>query len=193
MQIVLIIGSVREGRQTDKIGKYLANIFSQHENVNCEILDLAEHDIPILRTRWEQEENPPDILPEISTLLKQADGIILCSPEYHGSYSGVIKNAIDHYWKEFQRKPMGVVATGSGRFGGVNASTDMQHLVLSLGAYPIPYKLLVPYIQRIFDEHGEPSDESLIRNTQKFVKEFIWFASAIVQAKARGEALAVNS
>jgi len=187
MRIVLIIGSVREGRQTDKIGKYLAKKFEQYEDVTCEILDLANLDIPILTARWEKQEDPPQILPHISNKLKHADAVVLCSPEYHGSYSGVIKNAIDHYWKEFQRKPMGVVATGSGRFGGINASTEMQLLILSLGAFPMPYKLLVPYIQKIFDEDGEPNEEFLVKNTQRFVEEFLWFASALIQAKEREE------
>ncbi len=187
MQIVLIIGSVREGRQTVKIGRYLAKIFEQYKEVTCEILDLAHLDIPILTDRWEKQQNPPQILPQISEKLQNADAVVLCSPEYHGSYSGVIKNAIDHFWKEFQRKPMGVVATGSGRFGGVNASTEMQLLILSLGAFPMPFKLLVPYIQKIFNEDGEPNEEFMVKNTQRFVEEFLWFASALIQAKEMEE------
>jgi len=183
MNIVIIIGSVREGRQTHKIGLYLYQLLEQMPLVDTQLLDLAEYELPILTDRWEKQENPPNILPNVSKLLKQSDAIILCSPEYHGSYSGVLKNAIDHYWKEFQRKPMGVVATGSGRFGGINASTEMQHLILSLGAFPMPYKLIVPHIQHAFDENDLPIDEKLIQNTQRFIREFLWFAWAICKAK----------
>ena len=144
MQIAIIIGSVREGRYTDKVAHFLHDQLALKPEVHPHIWDLAQDEVPILTNRWAKQEDPHENLPLMSQFLKTADGIILCSPEYHGSYSGVLKNAIDHFWKEFYRKPMGVVATGSGRFGGINASSEMQQLILSLGAFPMPTKLLVP-------------------------------------------------
>jgi azobenzene reductase len=92
---------------------------------------------------------------------------------------------LDYYWAEFKHKPMGVIATGSGRMGGINASTQMQHVILSLGAYPVPYKLLVPQIQHAFDEQMQPVNAELVKGTGRFLDEFLWFANAIVQAKAQ--------
>jgi NAD(P)H-dependent FMN reductase len=110
--------------------------------------------------------------------------MILVSPEYHGSFSGVLKNALDFYWAEFKKKPIGVVTTGSGKMGGINASTQMQHVILSLGAYPLPTKLLIPEIQHAFNDQYEPLREDIIKNSDRFLNEFTWFANAIVVAKA---------
>lgn len=183
MQIAIILGSVRTGRQSDQVCHYLAKALDQEKNIEAKLLDLADYDLPIYKEKWADQDPPPKGLYEFSLELKQADAIILASPEYHGSYTGVLKNALDHYWKEFARKPIGVVATGSGKFGGVNASTHMQQLILSLGAYPMPFKLLIPFIEDAFDENGTPINEKLKQNIHKFIKEFTWFASALVTYK----------
>ena len=184
MKIVIILGSIREGRQSHKVAYYLQAQLARHSHITTELIDLAHQDIPQLDNRWTQQEAPAPDLPKLSQHLHEADGIILVSPEYHGSYTGVIKNAIDHYWKEFQRKPMGVVTTGSGKFGGINASHQMQQLILSLGAYPIPQKLLVPFAKTSFTPENLPADEQMEGQVEKFLSEFMWFTQAISTAKA---------
>jgi NAD(P)H-dependent FMN reductase len=148
------------------------------------MIDLAEHPLPMMEEDNGRLRSPADDISIIGTQLKEADSMILVSPEYHGSFSGVLKNALDFYWAEFKRKPIGVVTTGSGKMGGINASTQMQHVVLSLGAFPLPTKLLIPEIQHAFNEQFEPLREDIIKNSERFLNDFTWFANAIVQAKA---------
>lgn len=183
IRIAIILGSVREGRLTHKVAHFLFKRLQAATGIEPVLIDLAEHDIPILTGRWERQPDPPESLVALSGLLLQADALIFCSPEYHGSYSGVLKNAVDHFRKEFIRKPIGVVAVGAGKFGGINASTEMQQLILSLGAFPMPYKLLVPFIKEAFDPSGHPLREEIVQQTDRFVSEFLWFASAIYAAK----------
>lgn len=179
MKIAIILGSIREGRLTHHVAHYLRDQIQASGQATAKVLDLSEFDLPMLENRWQKQAAPTPALPEFSQELIDADGIVLASPEYHGSYTGVLKNALDHYWQEFSRKPMAVVATGSGRFGGINASTQMQHLILSLGGFAMPQKLLVPFISKTFDEEGQPIDETFIRSTDTFVQELLWFTEAI--------------
>ena len=72
--------------------------------------------------------------------------------------------------------------------GGINASTQMQHVVLSLGAYPLPTKLLIAEIQHAFNDQYEPLREDIVKNTDRFINEFSWFAHAIIKAKAEQSA-----
>ncbi|MEM9985575.1 MAG: NAD(P)H-dependent oxidoreductase [Bacteroidota bacterium] len=183
MKIAILLGSVREGRQTPKITYYLQTQLEVHAGVDADVIDLKAVQLPIFSNRWQKNESPHPNLPRISQLLHDADAIIFASPEYHGSYTGVLKNAVDHYWQEFYRKPIGVVATGAGRYGGINASSEMQQLILSLGAYPIPYKLLVPQIKGAFDDEDQLIDDHVAEAVEKFVSEFLWFSQAITQAK----------
>ena len=186
MKITIISGSVRKGRKSHQVALELQKRFTKVEGVAFDIVDLAESQLPVLEDeRYQMHASPSAAMVEIHHKLNDADAIIFLSPEYHGSYTGALKNAVDYYWSEFQKKPIGVVATSSGRFGGINTSTQLQQLVLSLGAYPMPLKLLVPQVQLAFNEEGNLTDETLAKNIDKYVAEFTWFADAIVSKKQR--------
>ena len=183
MKCAIILGSIRIGRQSHRIAYYLERKLRER-GIEVVMVDLAEHPLPMMEEDNGRLRSPADDISIIGAQLKEADSMILVSPEYHGSFSGVLKNALDFYWAEFKKKPIGVVTTGSGKMGGINASTQMQHVVLSLGAYPVPTKLLIPEIQHAFNEQFEPLREDIVKNTDRFLTEFCWFANAIVEAKA---------
>jgi azobenzene reductase len=182
MKFAIILGSIRIGRQSHKIAYYLERMIRQ-KGIDVAMIDLAEHPLPMMEEDNGRLRSPADDISIIGIQLKEADGMILVSPEYHGSFSGVLKNALDFYWAEFKKKPIGVVTTGSGKMGGINASGQMQHVVLSLGAYPLPTKLLIPEIQHAFNDKYEPLREDIVKNSERFLNEFIWFADAIATAK----------
>lgn len=182
MKIVIISGSIRSGRRTHKLAEFLTQRLNGESDVQTELIDLQEYELPMFHHRWEHQDPPPENLARMGTLLMEADAMVLVSPEYHGSYTGVLKNAIDHYWKEFARKPIGVATTSTGQHGGINASIQMQHLILSLGAFPIPQKLLLPDIGAHFDEEGQAT-EFASQRIEKFLKLFLWFSRALYQAK----------
>ncbi|MEM6768594.1 MAG: NADPH-dependent FMN reductase [Bacteroidota bacterium] len=183
MKIAIILGSVREERKTHLICYYVAEQLSNIPGISLQLIDLANVKLPILTQRWQQQSEPDTSLVDTGLILQEADGIIFASPEYHGSYTGVLKNAIDHYWGEFKRKPIGVISVGAGKMAGINGSMQLQHLILSIGAYAMPYKLLVPFIKDAFDEQGQPKSEELVKQTETFIQEFLWFTRAISQAK----------
>lgn len=183
MKCAIILGSIRIGRHSHRIAYYLENEMRQ-KGMDVIMIDLAEHPLPMMEEDNGRLRSPADDISIIGTQLKEADAMILVSPEYHGSFSGVLKNALDFYWAEFKKKPIGVVTTGSGKMGGINASTQMQHVILSLGAFPLPTKLLIPEVQHAFNDQNEPLREDIIKNTDRFLTEFSWFANAIVAAKS---------
>ncbi|MCX6141510.1 MAG: NAD(P)H-dependent oxidoreductase [Candidatus Kapabacteria bacterium] len=99
-------------------------------------------------------------IPESVLLLKQqimeADGVLIASPEYNFSYTGVLKNAID--WasrgpvRPFLDKPVAVIGASPGNFGTVRAQTDLRRLMHGLGAHVLPKpELLVNQAASKFD------------------------------------------
>jgi len=185
MKILIISGSVRTGRKSHDVAVELQRRFITHGLVDTHVLDLAVYNLPVLEEKFLAGRDMPAGLAEIQQKLDTADAMVFLSPEYHGSYSGALKNAVDYFWKEFMRKPIGVVTAASGRFGGINASTEMQQLILSLGAFPMPYKLLIPMVQNAFDENGKMADEALSKSFDRFISEYIWFAEAIADRKTK--------
>ena len=186
MKVALILGSIRLGRQTHKIAYYLQNKLKER-GVETIMIDLLHYQLPLMEEQSGRHPSLPPVVAEVGELLKEADALLLITPEYHGTFSGVLKNAIDYYRAEISKKPVGVVTATGGKMGGINASTQLQHVILSMGSFPLPLKLLVPDVQHSFDEEYNPLNESVVKTSQKFLDEFLWFAGAIYTAKQSGK------
>jgi azobenzene reductase len=182
MEVAILLGSVRKGRQSHKVAYYLQHLLEKR-NLGTELIDLSEDSLPIFGEQSVQSVQVDKVIRDIGERLGRADAIVLVTPEYHGSFSGALKNALDYYWEEFQKKPIGVVTVSAGRMGGINASTQLQHVILSLGGYPLPLKLLVPEVQTAFDTGLLPTRDGIAKSAIKFLDEFTWFAEAITEKK----------
>ncbi|MEX0771942.1 MAG: NADPH-dependent FMN reductase [Balneolales bacterium] len=183
MKVAILTGSVRNERQSHKVAYYLEQQLKER-SIETDLIDLRENPLPVFEDPSGQYADLPDHIRELGDRLGQADALLLVTPEYHGSFSGVMKNALDYFWSEFSKKPIGVATASAGRMGGINASTQLQHVILSLGAYPLPGKLIVPEVQNAFyDESYEPQNERIIKSTNKFLDEFIWLVEAVYQKK----------
>jgi NAD(P)H-dependent FMN reductase len=180
MKVAILLGAIRKGRQSDKVARCLQNKLEER-GIEADLIDLLEHPLPLFQD-W--SGYPPEIeatIKNTSNRLNQADALLFVTPEYHGSFSGVLKNALEFFWAEFDKKPIGVATVSSGRMGGINALNQLQHVILSLGAYPIPQKFLVTEVQNAFDESGNPLNDTMTTRANKFLDAFLWFADAVYQ------------
>lgn len=183
MKITILLGSVREGRKSHRVAHYVERKLRE-KGIETDLIDLAEEQLPMYGAANENEEEKARVQ-SVGDRLKWGDALIFVSPEYQDSFSGALKNALDHYLPEFEKKAIGVVTVSSGKMAGINASIQLQLVILGVGAYPLPYKLLIPHISHSFDDQSEPQNETVIKMTEKFLGEFLWFADAL--AKKRKE------
>jgi azobenzene reductase len=174
LNIPIILGSTRRGRQSVKR--------MRAAGVDTELLDLAEYDFPIMEERLSKRDDPPPRLQEFAAKVQAADAICIVSPEYNNGYPGVLKNALDYLWPEYQRKPFGIATVSAGGFGGLYALGGLRQVVIGLGAFSIPASFPVSRVQESFNQDGSPADPSLQKRADRFIAELVWFAEAI-QAK----------
>ncbi|MCC5940562.1 MAG: NAD(P)H-dependent oxidoreductase [Balneolaceae bacterium] len=182
MKVTILLGSVREGRESHRPAHYVALKLKEKE-IETDLIDLAADPLPIMGHEAGYDKQAKDRIEQISKRLNKSDAIIFVTPEYQASFSGVIKNAIDHFYSEFHKKAIGVVATSAGGMAGINASSQLQNVILGIGAFPMPMKLLVPHVQNAFDDLLEPHNEKIANMTEQFLDEFIWFSDALVKKK----------
>lgn len=182
MKVAILAGSVRPGRQSHKVAYYLKKQLVERD-IETDLIDLRKNPLPIFGTGTDSEKDSEANIQNLNTRLDRADAIILVTPEYHGSFSGALKNTLDYFSGEFSKKPIGVATASAGKMGGINASTQLQHVILSLGAYPLPLKLLVPDIGNALNDSYEPQNERLRKSAHKFLDEFLWFAEAVNEKK----------
>lgn len=180
MNIAIISASTRLGRQTHKASLGLHKYLQQFVHLQPVLVDLLEYKIPLFEETLTRHPDPSDNLRELGAILGRADAMLFVTPEYNGSYSPALKNAVDHYNKpEFARKAIGIVTITTGAMGGVRAGLALQHLILALFAHPTPQMLLVPGVQNKFDDEGNLLDAAFEKNIANFMKEFLWLAEAV--------------
>lgn len=185
-KITILYGAIREGRQSIRAAKALNDALVQSGKAEVTFIDIKDYNLPVMEARLKDMENPSEGLLYISNALESADGIVLVTPEYNHSYSGAMKNAVDYFTKEWAKKPIGICCSSDGRWAGINASHHLQLLVLDIGAFPMPDKLLVAELPKAIDEHGNILDEGVKKRYDKFVKDYLWFVEAIVTQKKKG-------
>jgi len=183
MKIAILLGSSRTGRQSHKIAHYLEAQLALR-NVHTDLIDLGRNATQTAGL------TAADALPweeagAMSARIQAADALMLVTPEYHGSFSGVIKNALDNLGTELYRKPVGVVAVSSGKMGGLHAIAQLQHVVLHMGGFALPAKLLVPDVQTSFDEEGALVNERTVKSAGRFLDEYLWLSEAIADHKEK--------
>ena len=179
MNIEILSGSPREDSVSYRIALFLQKYMSEKTQHAVGIIDVRKWEVPaLLQSAWSSPDKAPAELRPLAERMFAAEAFILLSPEYNGSYSGALKNLLDHFPKQI-RKPFGIVTASPGAMGGIRASQQMQLLINALFGIGSPYMLIVPTVQNKFDEEGNLIDASFQKNIDVFVTEFLWLAESI--------------
>lgn len=153
-------GSLRPGSHTRQALK-IALAGAQMAGAKTKLLDLRDYDLPFSNGNLKDPNLPQDVL-RLRTQLREADGLIIGTPEYHGGMSGVLKNAIDLMTsKEFDGKLVGLLGVSGGQMGATNALNSLRTVALSLHAWVTPKQVSISQAWRQFDEDGRLHDENI--------------------------------
>jgi len=151
--VVALVGSLREGSYT-RLATARALEGVDAAGGHGELLDLREYDLPPLNTDRDEPGDSQRLVDRVGA----ADAIILASPMYHGSYSGVLKNALDYCgFDEFEGKTVGLLAVSGGSF----PITTLEHLrsvCRALDSWVLPHQAAIPNVHSAF-ENGAFVDE----------------------------------
>jgi NAD(P)H-dependent FMN reductase len=129
LKVAIIVGSTRPGRKADIVARWVQDIAGQRDDATFEVVDIADYALPHL-----DEPMPPRggqySHPHTRTWAEKIgsfDAYVFVTPEYNGSISGALKNAIDFIYAEWNDKAAGFVSYGIR--GGIRA---VEHLRLVL-------------------------------------------------------------
>ena len=134
LNIAIIIGSTRPGRNGAAVGKWVHEIAQKRHDARFELIDLQEVNLPFL-----DEPIPPsqgkyskDHTKSWAKRVDAFDGYVLVTPEYNHSTSGALKNALDFVYAEWNNKAAGFVS-----YGGAGGTRAVEHLRLILAELQI--------------------------------------------------------
>jgi azobenzene reductase len=172
MKIVIINGSPRKKGRTG----LAANIIEQMYEVDQ--IDLSGRDaVPLFNGESDQDEI--NSVQHLRRMVKEADGIILASPEYHSGMSGTLKNALDFLGSEhFMHKPVALLVVAGGGKGGINALNNMRTVTRGLYANAIPRQLVLDPQSFDYENdslHQEPQKllSALVAELKQYMKGYL--------------------
>ncbi|ACK65250.1 NADPH-dependent FMN reductase [Rippkaea orientalis PCC 8801] len=170
VKIVGINGSLRLGSYSAKALE-LATQKVETYGANVEILDLRQMNLPFCNGE-DQYPGYPDV-EKLRQTVKEADGLILVTPEYHGSVSGVIKNALDLMgFDELSGKVTGLISVLGGQTNS-NALNELRLIMRWVHAWVIPEQIALGQAWKAFDEQGKLIDEKLSERLDKFAQSLV--------------------
>ncbi|MDB5161252.1 MAG: NADPH-dependent reductase [Candidatus Saccharibacteria bacterium] len=194
MKVLVIIGSIRQGRVSDRLGKWVATEAKALEGADIELVDLADYDLPMFDEAISPQYNPNrKPVPEVKKWLDEmaeGDAFVLVTPEYNRSYPAVLKNALDYIDFQLAKKPVALVAHGS--TGGAQAVAHLRGVLPGLKSFTTPTATyLSDRVADVIDEEGNLSEEVKARpygphpSLQATLGELKWYSDALSAARAK--------
>jgi len=189
-KIAVIVGSIHQGRQTDKLATWAAKEVEKIADV--EVVDLVDYPMPLYDEEGSPRYNPGrKPVPEVKKWLDKVaefDGYVLVTPEYNRATSSVVKNAIDYLDYQMEKKPVALVAHGS--TGGAQAVASLRMMLPGVGAVTVPQSLFfTDRVGEAIDEDGVLKEELQDNpygpqaNMKTLAETLVWYAEALKSAK----------
>ena len=173
--VVALCGSLRQGSSTHAALR-IALSAAKDAGAEVELLELGEYDL-VFQGSVAESDYPPGVF-KLREKVKRAHGILLGSPEYHGSFSGVLKSALDLMgFDEFENKVIGLVGVSGGRMGAVNALSMLRTVGTALHAWVVPNDVSIPNSSEAFDADGNLYDAELTARVKAVGEQVTKFAA----------------
>lgn len=126
-RIGIIIGSTRPGRNGEKVAEWVLQQASERTDAEFEIVDLRDYPLP----HFDEQASPmratidAEYVRPWAAKIASLDGFVFVSPEYNHSTTGVLKNALDYLYPEWNNKAAAFVT-----YGGAGGARAAEHLRL---------------------------------------------------------------
>jgi NAD(P)H-dependent FMN reductase len=185
-RIAVVVGSTRAARFADAPAEWIANIARRHADIDVEVVDLRDFPMPFFEeaasSLWAPSQN--EVAQRWQKKIAEFDGFIFTAAEYNHAPTGVLKNALDYAYTEWNRKPAGFV--GYGGVGGARAVEQLRQIAVELQMAPVKSAVHVTLGDFVTVRKGEKKLEEIEHLNQAgeaLVDDVAWWAKALKAAR----------
>jgi len=172
--IPVILGTVRKGRASKNVAKFVFEQVKRREGVETELIDICELKFP------DDDAGEQIKQPGFSATCERADGFVLIVPEYNHGYPGMLKHVLDSNLKEYIHKAVGICGVSAGGFGGTRVIENLLPVMRELGLVTIFWDGNFSGAQSLFDDAGHIKDRATQeKRLDKFLGELIWMSKVL--------------
>ncbi len=174
-RIVGICGSLNPNSFTRR-ALFLALEGAQSAGAQTQMLDLRDFSLPFAESGFEAADFPD--VARFNQLVRESDGLIWATPEYHGSFSGALKNALDlGSFAEYEGKMIALLGVAAGQIGAINALSHLRGVGRQLHAWVLPHQVSIARAYSAFDENGRLKEADLAASVEKLGVEVAQWAA----------------
>ncbi|MFF2503090.1 NADPH-dependent FMN reductase [Streptomyces sp. NPDC058067] len=177
--IGIILGSTRPNRVGDQVARWVLDHASRRTDARFELLDLRDHPLPHL-----DEPMPPSLgqyqnehTRRWAETIAGYDGFVIVTPEYNHGIPGVLKNALDYVYAEWNNKALGLVSYGGA--GGIRSAEQLRLVAAELQMADVRQQVTLSLFTDFKDfKDFQPGDHHL-RSLNTMLDQVIAWASAL--------------
>ena len=183
-KLLIFAGSIRQNSFNRKLAHVAADM-ARARGAEVTQLELADLDIPMYNADLEARGTPADVM-KLKRIMFEHPAWIICTPEYNGSYTALLKNTIDWAsspvksdpawvdgFKSFTGKVVGMLSASPGALGGLRSQSHLAPLLLNAGCWVAPKAFALSHALDAFDAEGKLIQEAHTESVQAVIEQVV--------------------
>ena len=183
-QLLIFAGSTRQASFNRKLAHVAAEM-ARASGAEVTHIELSDFDIPMYNADLEAQGTPADVM-KLKQLMFEHPAWIICSPEYNGSYTALLKNTIDWVsspvksdpaWQEgfksFTGKVVGMLSASPGPLGGLRSQSHLAPLLLNAQCWVAPKAFALGRAGDAFDADGKLVNPAHVKSVQAVIDQVL--------------------
>ena len=155
IKIATMSGSIQQNNNTDKALALVLDELNIMQDVEVVEIHLRDMKLAIPGSDMDGSDRV-----KLQEMIKGVDGVILATPEYHGSFSSLMKLSIENmgYPSAIKGKPVMLLGVASGKIGAVKSLEHLRSVCVHVGALVLPGSISIPNVRSVFDGQTTTGD-----------------------------------
>ena len=180
VKILAFAGSLRKDSYNKKLVKVAAE-GARGAGAEVTLIDLKDFPLPVYDGDDEAEKGLPDNARKLKKLFLEHHGLLIASPEYNSSISGVLKNVLDWVSRSetkdepvlacYSNKVAALLSASPGALGGLRALVPLRAMLGNIGVLVMPGQIAVSRAHEAFDATGALKDAKQDSAVRKIAAE----------------------
>ncbi len=179
--ITVISGTNRRNSRTFPIAKQFYDLFRKSTVEHIELLNLEDLPLDFIHAGMYNPDGQNKVLRKLQDkFMIPADKFFIVSPEYNGSFPGILKLFIDacsirEYKPTFNGKKAALAGVATGRAGNIRGIDHLRGTLSHVGTIVMPDILPLSLVDKICDEDGFITEKATLKSMRKTVDAFLSF------------------
>jgi NAD(P)H-dependent FMN reductase len=191
LKLKILVGSTRAGRAADRVVPWVARHAQARNTFDVDVLDLREWNLPMFTETihtvgdFHDPTYSQPLIRRWNDTIRDADAVLIVTPEYNHSIPAVLKNALDSLFFSFalRNKPAGIAGYSAGPVGGARSVEHLAHVLIEAEAVPLRNTVLIPTVHDAFAETGDPVNPATQAALEVLLEDLEWWGRILADAR----------